>query len=85
MSGRTGRSASTREAVVRQMLGEMADRLEKNRPDQPITAIGRIALIQATTMDPILSAALRRQVPEITGSVVRREYAAQLREIAGVA
>lgn len=67
---------------IRRMLAEMASRLETNRPGQPITTIGRHALIQATTMDPALTPALRAQVPEIAGQVVRREYAAQLREIA---
>jgi len=67
---------------VRRMLGQMADRLEANRPDQPITTIGRHALIQATTMDPALTPTLRRHVPDITGSVVRRTYAARLRQIA---
>jgi len=64
------------------MLAEMARRCETNRPDEPITSIGRHALIQATTMDPALTRALRTRVPEITGQVVRRVYAAQLREIA---
>ncbi|MER7974981.1 hypothetical protein ABTX35_39260 [Streptomyces sp. NPDC096080] len=47
--------------------------------------IGRLALIQATTMDPVLSRALRAAVPEVTSAqtVVRREFAAQLRTIAG--
>lgn len=68
--------------LVRRMLAEMAGRLETNRPGQPITTIGRHALIQATTMDPALTPALLAQVPEITGQVVRRAYAVQLREIA---
>jgi hypothetical protein len=68
--------------LVRRMFAEMAGRLETKRPAEPITAIGRLALIQATTMDPVLSGALRARVPEITGQVVRREYAVQLREIA---
>lgn len=67
---------------VRRMLAQMAARLEANRPDQPITTIGRHALIQATTMDPALTPTLRRHVPEITGSVIRRTYAARLRQIA---
>ncbi|MFI5685876.1 hypothetical protein [Streptomyces sp. NPDC051636] len=83
MSGRYGRLSSMQRALVKQALGEMAERLETARPDQPITEIGRIALIQATTMDPTLSGALRERVPEITGSVIRREFAQQLREIAG--
>lgn len=69
--------------LVRRMLAAMARRCETNRPDEPITAIGRHALIQATTMDPVLTRALRTRAPEITGQVIRRDYAAQLRTIAG--
>jgi hypothetical protein len=76
-------SAENTAAIVRTMLREMAGRLETNRPDEPITAVRRIAVIQATTMDPTLSRALREAVPEITGQVVRRDFAVQLREIAG--
>lgn len=81
-----GHSQATTDALVSTMLTEIADRLEENRPLQPITAIGRLALLQATTMDPCLAPALRAAAPEIPedpGFVVRREYAAQLREIAG--
>ncbi|MGW3110532.1 hypothetical protein [Streptomyces sp. NPDC001091] len=74
---------AVRDAVVNSMLGEMADRLEANRPDEPITAIGRIALIQATTFNPASVKALQQAVPEITDSVIRRDLAARLREIAG--
>jgi len=80
---RYGRPAGQGQQLVRQMLTEMADRLETVRPDEPITTIGRQALIQATTMAPQLTGALQDLAPEITGSVVRREYGAQLREIAG--
>ncbi|MFE3853407.1 hypothetical protein ACFXPN_20005 [Streptomyces griseorubiginosus] len=69
--------------LERRMLAEMARRCETHRADEPITSIGRHALIQATTMDPVLSRALRKRAPEITGQVVRREYAVQLRTIAG--
>ncbi|MET7475094.1 hypothetical protein ABZT17_12135 [Streptomyces sp. NPDC005648] len=82
MTARYGRAAAQTDQQVRRMLGEMADRLEANRPDEPITAIGRLALMQATTMDPPLARALRSRVPEITGSLLRREYAVQLRELA---
>ncbi|MEU1275304.1 hypothetical protein [Streptomyces sp. NPDC005799] len=81
-NGRYGRPRSQTTTLVRRMLGEMADRLEANRPDQPITTIGRHALIQATTMDPALTRALREQVPEIEGSVIRRDFGTRLREIA---
>ncbi|MDT0476230.1 hypothetical protein RM863_29305 [Streptomyces sp. DSM 41014] len=84
MTGRFGRGQRHVDAQVRTMLGEMADRLETNRPGGDLTEIGRLALIQATTMDPVLSRALRAAVPEVTGrqTVVRREFAARLREIA---
>ncbi|WP_328439347.1 hypothetical protein OHA71_23705 [Streptomyces sp. NBC_00444] len=79
MTGRYLRASAQRQTLVRQMLVDMADRLEANRPDQPLTPVGRIALIQATAMAPNLSRLLRVQAPEITASVTRREYAAQLR------
>lgn len=82
MNARSRRGTAQRNELVRQMLGEMADRLEATRPDEPITAVGRLALIQATTMDPVLTPALRELVPEITGEIVRRDYGARLREIA---
>ncbi|MFB7597230.1 hypothetical protein [Streptomyces sp. NPDC056160] len=71
-------------SLVRQMLLEMAGRLETQRPAEPITVIGREALIQATTMDPVLIRALRDQVPEIpvSGSTVRTDFARQLRTVA---
>ena len=79
----TGRGTAQRDSLVRDMLREMAERLETRRPDAPLTTIGRHALIQATTMDPALAPALRARCPEITTPVIRRDYAAQLREIAG--
>ncbi len=82
MTGRYGRGQHLVDSQVRRMLSEMADRLETRRPDEPITAIGRHALIQATTMDPPLARALRAKAPEITGEVIRHDYATQLREIA---
>lgn len=81
-TARYGRGTAATNRLVRQMLGEIADRLEANRPDRQIGSIGRHALIQATTMDPTLARALRAQAPEITSPVIRRDYAAQLREIA---
>ncbi|WP_406157723.1 hypothetical protein [Streptomyces canus] len=69
--------------LVRRMLAAMARRCETNRPDEPITSIGRHALIQATAVDPALTRALRTRAPEIAGQVIRRDYAAQLRTIAG--
>jgi hypothetical protein len=78
-----GRGPAATDHLVRQLLTEMADKLERVRPGEPITTIGRHALLQATTMDPPLLRALRAQAPEITGSLVRRDYAAQLRQIAG--
>lgn len=81
MTGRYGRGQHLVDSQVRQMLLEMAERLETRRPDEPITTIGRHALIQATTMDPPLARALRTKAPEITGEQVRREYAAELRKV----
>ncbi|MEU9400570.1 hypothetical protein [Streptomyces sp. NPDC048242] len=83
MTARYGLTGAVQTALLCQMLGEMADRLEKNRPGQVMSALGRIGLIQATTMDPRLTPALKRLVPEIEGTVVRREFAVRLREIAG--
>lgn len=83
MSERYGLPASHNRELLHRMLGEMADRLEANRPDNPFNATGRIAIIQATTMDPRLGRALREQAPEVTGETTRRQYAAQLREITG--
>ncbi|MGW3410272.1 hypothetical protein [Streptomyces sp. NPDC000888] len=71
------------EGLVRRLLHEMADRLEANRPGQPLTAAGRIAIIQVTTMSPSLGTALRAKAPEIDGPITRAAYAKQLRGIAG--
>ncbi|MFJ1657188.1 hypothetical protein [Streptomyces anthocyanicus] len=69
-------------AVVRQLLGEMAGRLETKRPNATITTIGRHALLQATTMDPPVLRALRQHAPEIDVALTRRQYAARLRTAA---
>ncbi|MEU9134621.1 hypothetical protein AB0D33_01400 [Streptomyces sp. NPDC048404] len=63
------------------MLGEIATRLEANRPDKAFTAVSRIAVIQATTMDPVLGRALRDLAPDVIGETTRRAYAAQLRQV----
>lgn len=69
------------EAQVRTMLGEIADRLERSRSEQTLTDTGRIAVIQATTMDPVLSRALRAAAPPVTEPITRGAYAARLRQI----
>lgn len=69
-------------AIVQQLLGEMAGRLETNRPNATITTIGRHALLQATTMDPPVLRALREHAPEIDVALTRRQYAARLRTAA---
>ncbi|MFZ4206791.1 hypothetical protein ACOZE4_18335 [Streptomyces griseoincarnatus] len=79
---RCGRSALAVDRLVQQLLHEMADKLDRVRPGGSITTIGRHALLQATTMDPPLLRALRAHAPEITGSLTRRAYAAQLRQAA---
>lgn len=81
-SGRRRRPTAEADVQARRMLGEMADRLEAHRAGQVITALGRRALIQATTMDPAIAPALRRLVPVIVWPVTRREFATQLRQIA---
>lgn len=78
----TGRGAAQQARLVKDMLLELAEHLETRRPDEPLTAVGRHAVIQATTLDPALAPALRAQCPEITDPVIRRDYAAQLRKIA---
>ncbi|MFJ6073676.1 hypothetical protein ACIQFU_23015 [Streptomyces sp. NPDC093065] len=69
-------------AIVQQLLGEMAGRLETHRPNATITTLGRHALLQATTMDPPVLRALRKHAPEIDVALTRRQYAAQLRTAA---
>ncbi|MEU8555938.1 hypothetical protein AB0C80_18380 [Streptomyces anthocyanicus] len=69
-------------AIVQQLLGEMAGRLETKRPNATITTIGRHALLQATTMDPPVLRALREVAPEIDVALTRRQYAARLRTAA---
>ncbi|MGW0795158.1 hypothetical protein [Streptomyces sp. NPDC002692] len=71
------------DAHVRQMLREMASRLEKRRPEATFTAVGRIALIQAQTMTPSYAAALRAKCPLVYAPTTRAAYAVLLREIAG--
>lgn len=83
MSTPRPRTAASRAAIVRTLLGEIADRLEANRPNNPFTATGRIAIIQATTMDAQLGRALREQAPEVVGEITRSQYAALLRQITG--
>jgi len=78
---RHGRASASVEAQVRTWLGEIADRLERNRPAAELTATARLAVLQATTMNPVLSRALRIAAPEITEPITRRDYAARLREI----
>lgn len=82
MSARRGRGPASTEALVRSMLLELALRFETRRPDALVTAVGRIAAIQATTMTPTLGRMLRDRAPEITGPVTRRAYAEQLRAAA---
>ncbi|MFF6985627.1 hypothetical protein [Streptomyces sp. NPDC010273] len=82
-SPRYGRRRSQRATLVRQMLGEMAERLENDRPDDQFTPVARIALLQMTTALPAFVPLLREQAPEVTARITRREYAAVLREIAG--
>ncbi|MGW2170388.1 hypothetical protein ACWC1C_07630 [Streptomyces sp. NPDC001705] len=79
----TSRTKAQTQALIKQLLGEMADRLETNRPNAPINVISRHALLQATTMDPPLLRALRAAAPEIEHTRIRRDYAAELRQIAG--
>ncbi|MEU1496083.1 hypothetical protein [Streptomyces sp. NPDC005732] len=69
--------------TVREMLLSMAARLERVRPDEPIGPAARLAMIQATTMDPRVLPTLRAAVPEITGTVIRRDYAERLVAAAG--
>jgi hypothetical protein len=71
------------EDQVRNLLRDMAHRLETNRPEAVFTAVGRIAIIQATTMSPPLARALRAKAPEIPAPTTRAAYARLLREIAG--
>lgn len=81
-SARYGRRSSQITDHLRQMLIEMAGRLEANRPAETLTAVGRIAALQVTTMDPSLSYRLRQLAPEIAGPVTRYDYAALLRKAA---
>lgn len=85
MAGLFRRPRPTLEQQMHTMLLEMANKLETVRPGEPITTIGRYALLQATTMDPPLLRALRERVPDIDGEMIRRDYAAVLRDLAGPA
>ncbi|MEV1063405.1 hypothetical protein [Streptomyces sp. NPDC050263] len=78
---RHGHPSASVEAQVRRWLGEIADRLEHNRPAAELTPTARLAVLQATTMDPVLSHALNTAAPEITGPITRRDYAASLRAV----
>jgi hypothetical protein len=80
-TARYGRRTSSVEEQVRTWLGEIAERLEHNRPAADLTATARLALLQATTLDPVLSRALRIAAPGVTGKITRRDYAARLRAI----
>jgi hypothetical protein len=71
------------EAHVRSMLRDIARRLETHRPEAVFTKVGRLAIIQATTMSPPLARALRAKAPEIHTPTTRAAYAAVLRGIAG--
>ncbi|MFF9215598.1 hypothetical protein [Streptomyces viridosporus] len=84
MDTRHGPVRPSTDGLAQLLLHEMADKLERVRPDEPITTIGRHALLQATTMDPPLLRALREKAPEIDGSLIRRDYAAQLRSASEV-
>ncbi|MFF3891366.1 hypothetical protein [Streptomyces sp. NPDC001914] len=81
MSESSGLPAAQQRRIVRQLLGDIATRLETNRPDRPFTAVSRIAVIQATTMDPVLGRAVRDMAPDVHGETTRRAYAARLRRI----
>lgn len=70
------------EAHVRSMLLDIARRLETHRPDAVFTKVGRLAIIQATTMSPPLARALRAKAPEIHTPTTRAAYAVRLREVA---
>lgn len=81
-TARYGRPVSQTDALVKQMLVEMAGRLEANRPDATLTPTGRIALIQATTMSPTISSALRAKCPDVEKPMTRAAYAQLLRAAA---
>ncbi|MGI5408699.1 hypothetical protein ACQEV9_18135 [Streptomyces chartreusis] len=82
MRARPRRGRAQTDHLVEQLLGEMAHRLETNRPGSTITVIGRHALLQATTMDPVLLPALRAKAPDIETVLTRRQYAVLLRQTA---
>ncbi|MEU9661896.1 hypothetical protein [Streptomyces chartreusis] len=94
MSRGFGRGNASVNAQVKEMLTGIAERLETRRPDEPLTATGRLAMIQATTMDPVLFRALDDRVPRVDEEsdeegdkavhepVLRKDFAVQVREIA---
>jgi hypothetical protein len=81
MTTRRNLLSAQQRRIVRQMLSEIIARLEGNQPDKPFTGVSRIAVIQATTMDPVLGRAVRELAPEVTSATTRRAYAARLRQV----
>ncbi len=68
------------ERLVATMLGEIASQLTIHRPDEDLTTTARLAVIQATTFDPVLSRELDARMPEITDRITRRAYASLIRK-----
>jgi hypothetical protein len=81
MNRRRGLYSAQQRRIVHQLLGKIVNRLETNRPEKPFTPVSRIAVIQATTMDPVLGRAVRELAPDVVGETTRRAYAAQLRQV----
>ncbi|WP_326728997.1 hypothetical protein [Streptomyces phaeochromogenes] len=79
----TNRPSETRESTVSTLLLQIADRLAGRRPGNTFTATGRLAIIQATTLDPVLIRLLGERMPEIAGPVSRGAYSVMLRALAG--
>jgi len=77
-----GRGKALVNAEVKRMLADIAERLQTRRPDEPLTTTARLAVLQATTMDPVLFSALNERVPQVTKPVLRKDFAVQVREIA---
>lgn len=78
-----GHESESIESTVHGMLAAMADRLATRQPTATFTEVARIAVIQATTMDPVLSRVLRDRTPAITSLISRGAYATQLRTLIG--
>lgn len=76
------RQSEPRESTVRDLLLQIADRLTARYPGNEFTATGRLAVIQATTLDPALSRMLNERMPQIDGPVSRGAYAVMLRALA---